>query len=396
MTAAEKILQKALVASSIGSGEWNRVQAALRDRAFFSSRVTEARILHELRENVAAIADGRKSPSEMRRDMRELLGSIGYDPGDRRGTIGDLLTKRRLDVIMDVNVRQARGFAQHLEATTGGALKAFPAYELVRVQERRAKRDWHARWAAAGGALHGGRMIALKTDPIWSNISTFGTPYPPFDYNSGMGVQDVSRSECIELGVIDPDEAPQEAPALDFNGGLTASVPFANDDDWQFLKKSFGDQVQIDRTTGSIKWRDEIFRENFEKGNFAFRLGEATNDLLASLPKTINPASVRGKALVVDQDYLNKTRDDGSDHRNHFRPNPDHPEDIPLEVRDMALLPSMWRKPDRVFESHGRLVLEIDAFDGSIYRAVVDVKSDPRLKTFYRTTEPYKTKGPDL
>ena len=146
MTASERILQKALAGSGLSSDEWSRVQAGLRDRAFFSARIEEARILHALRGQVAAIADGRLSASEMRRDTRGLLGRVGYDPGDGRGTIRDLLTKSRLDVIVDVNKRQARGWAQHLEATSQGALRAFPAYELVRVQPRRAPRDWTPRW----------------------------------------------------------------------------------------------------------------------------------------------------------------------------------------------------------------------------------------------------------
>ena len=37
MTAAEKIPQKALVASNLDSSQWNSIQAGLRDRAFFSS-----------------------------------------------------------------------------------------------------------------------------------------------------------------------------------------------------------------------------------------------------------------------------------------------------------------------------------------------------------------------
>lgn len=47
----------------------------------------------------------------------------------------------------------------------------------------------------------------------------------------------------------------------------------------------------------------------------------------------------------------------------------------------------MWHRPDRTFENLGRLVLEVDALDGSIFRAVVDVEGNPNLKTFYRTKE---------
>ena len=38
-------------------------------------------------------------------------------------------------------------------------------------------------------------MVALKEDPVWTRISRFGQPWPPFDFNSGMGVEDVSHDE---------------------------------------------------------------------------------------------------------------------------------------------------------------------------------------------------------
>ena len=58
MTPAEKIVQKSLVASGLSSREWNGVQAGLRDRAFFSSRVESARFLHAARGMVSGYAAG--------------------------------------------------------------------------------------------------------------------------------------------------------------------------------------------------------------------------------------------------------------------------------------------------------------------------------------------------
>ena len=138
MSPADKILQKALIASGnlkpgdkeklVDTAGWSKVQAGLRDRAFFSSQVTEAKILHAMRQNVAELVAGGKSPSEVRRDLRAYLYSIGYDAGENRGTIKDLMTKSRLDVMMKTNADQAKGYASHLRATTTGAILAFPAY----------------------------------------------------------------------------------------------------------------------------------------------------------------------------------------------------------------------------------------------------------------------------
>lgn len=252
----DSILQRVPVASLLNSAEWNTVAPELRARAFFSSQVTEMRILHELKQGVLEAAKGAKSPSEFRRDIRALLDMIGYSAGDAEGTVKDLRTKTRLDLILNINVQQARGYAQWREATSAGALAAFPAYELVRVRNRLRKRDWHSRWAAAGGKLFGGRMIALKTDPIWTRISVFGNPYPPFDYNSGMGIADVGRKECLALGVIDEATPTQQTPNASFNKGLSSKVPFDGDSaEFNRLKAMFGDQIEM--VNGEIRWRNK-------------------------------------------------------------------------------------------------------------------------------------------
>lgn len=55
-------------------------------------------------------------------------------------------------------------------------------------------------------------MIALKNSDVWDRLgdsNTFpdalGNPYPPFAFNSGMDVADVSRAEAERLGVILPN-----------------------------------------------------------------------------------------------------------------------------------------------------------------------------------------------
>jgi hypothetical protein len=45
-------------------------------------------------------------------------------------------------------------------------------------------------------------MIARKDSPIWEELSRFHTPYPPFDFNSGMWVKDVSREEAVGFGIL--------------------------------------------------------------------------------------------------------------------------------------------------------------------------------------------------
>ncbi len=55
--------------------------------------------------------------------------------------------------------------------------------------------------------------------------------------------------------------------------------------------------------------------------------------------------------------------------------------------------------PDRVFKSHNDIVLEVDALDGTIFRAIVGkTKGEnpkPKLRTFYRTNKPYESEDLD-
>lgn len=407
MSPADKILQKALVGSGLDTKGWSTVQAGLRDRAFFSSQVTEAKILHAMRQNVAELVSGGKSPSEVRRDLRAYLGSIGYDPDkdlkpgeqSRRGTIKDLTTKARLDVMMKTNADQAKGYASHLRATTTGAILAFPAYELVRVERRKLPRDWGARWAAAAqkvgweGVARNGAMIALKTSPIWAALSRFGNPFPPFDFNSGMGVRDVKKSVCREIGLLGPNEQPEIPDVPDFNGNLAERVPFdGSSKEYSNLRRMFGDQIKFNEEKHEIQWRSDLFADMFDPGKkFTIKLGQPTKALIDKLPSSVLADAIRGKHLTVNQSWLDKKRQDKvTDHRIHFEDMPDHPEDIPLKKGDVDMLPSLWRNPDREFEDGGDLVLEVDAVDGGMFRAIVKPGETPRLKTFYRTTETWE------
>ena len=259
MTAAEKILKKALVGSSLDSRRWNAIQAGLRDRAFFSATVQSRRILRAARDMVAQHASGGLSASEIRRDLRYVLRSEGVpeDP-ERAAAVTNLYSKARLDLIVKTNVEQARGFVRHLEANTPGGFSAFPAQELVRVRERRERRDWINRWKDHGGHFYdGGRMIALKDDPIWTAISAFGNPFPPFDFNSGMGVRGVGKAEAIRLGIItaegirEKSEKLMRSPAPGFNSSLKTEV---DADEARDLKESFGDQITV--KGGFAEWTE--------------------------------------------------------------------------------------------------------------------------------------------
>ena len=135
----------------------------------------------------------------------------------------DIASRRRLSLIYKMKYDEAREYAKYTRGQDSDALYMFPAQEFLRVEPRRVPRtDWQTRWRAAGGKLYGGRMVALKSSDVWRNLSRFDRPYPPFDFGSGMGVEDIDRDEDIELGLLPKDEPVDEIP--DFDDALETEV----------------------------------------------------------------------------------------------------------------------------------------------------------------------------
>lgn len=371
MTAEEKLLKKSLVTSGIGSSEWNTIQAGLRDRAFFSAKVESARVLSIARKRSAEVAAGKRSASEFRRDVRAQLASEGYKaPEGKEGTLEDLSSRRRLDLIRRQNVESARGYVREVEGRSPGAMAVFPAQELIRIRASKKPRDWSARWKAAGGKVYGGRMIALKGAEVWTNISRFGTPWPPFDFGSNMGVRDVDREECEKLGVLKKgEEAPKRAKIPGFNDKLEAVMPeFNGKDDPIFtkLKDDFGDQVVY--KDNRIVWKNDLIKEAFENvkegdnGRLA-SLGRVTVDALYKIPEDLRDR-YDGKGFTLTKEFsrhVQKHYEEDKDKRN-----------TPIIQGDIDLLPTIWRSPDRVTKGKdGAIILELDLLDGDTICLIV-------------------------
>ncbi len=110
--------------------------------------------------------------------------------------------------VIRMNVEFWPGYKKCIQSCDPLAFNAFPAQELFRAESRLHTRDWPSRWTDAGDDFYGGgRMIALKSDPVWTAISAFDLPYPPYDYGSGMWVRDISREETESFGLIEPGES---------------------------------------------------------------------------------------------------------------------------------------------------------------------------------------------
>lgn len=393
MTAADKILQKALVGSGMDSRQWSAVQAGLRDRAFFSATVEDVRVLGAFREAVAKVAAGEMSSSDAHTAMRDALTAAGYRPPDAEdqgpGGIRNLMNERRLDLILKTNVQQARGWAQFMEGTTPGALLAYPAQRLVRVRQRKMPRDWAARWKDAGDAVgwQGAcrdEFVALKLSPIWPELSRFGTPYPPFDFNSGMGVEDVGRRKARELGLLEEGGSgestapnggsgarpPSAVPS--FNANLQATVEGIRGDsaEGQFLKDTFGDQIDI--RNGVVKWKGELIQEVISGKAKRAEFGVCSRGFVGkAVAGGVAPETIRafeGKNISLSHQFF---IEHGGKHLDTNEPY-DH-----LVPEEFELLPTLWRSPDRVLPTRdpNRVQAEFDTLDGGMLVAIIDCRS---------------------
>jgi hypothetical protein len=233
--AQDKLRRKSIVPSAKRTAEWERMPVEFRERAQFSAGVESARFLSAIQEKLEKIVglqkeklangkDATISRSDFISDLRKVALSEGLQPQDGRyGGLQDPTSLGRLGLVYDMQTESAQGYATHTADMGEGAIDAFPAYELVRQEDRKTPRNWTARWREAGGTFYGGRMIALKTDDIWTRINRFGVPWPPFDFGSGMGLEDVDRRTCEKLGLLARGQK-VAADVPGFNDGLKANV----------------------------------------------------------------------------------------------------------------------------------------------------------------------------
>lgn len=185
-----------------------RVEAEVRERALFSARVTQAEILDGLEAAVRAVLEGEMTLSGAARELQRLIRSLGYEPeAGARGGLTDLGSDPRVNLMVEQNVASAAGYGRWAQGQDEAILDEWPAEEFLRLFPRKVPRtDWPERFNGAGGEEREGRMVALKNSGVWPRLSRFGVPYPPFDFNSGMGLRDVTRDEAERLGLLTPQE----------------------------------------------------------------------------------------------------------------------------------------------------------------------------------------------
>ena len=224
MNPADIIHIKELLPTELGSADIReRIARDILRRSVFSARMLSARYLARVRDVCASVVGGDINRADARAQLMTQLAEMGHSPLDDGG-LRNPASIARLNLIIDTQSQMAASVAT-LEAQTGAVVEMWPAWRLTRLEGRGMPRqDWPERWTAAGEAVGWqgaakGAWVALKSSPIWQALGdgaggfrdTFGNPFPPFAYGSGLGWEDVDAEECAELGrSTDGAESPRD------------------------------------------------------------------------------------------------------------------------------------------------------------------------------------------
>lgn len=257
--AAEKLGGRSVVGSKLRSREWAKVRDGLRERAFFSATIENVRFLQRGRDAIAEFLQGTRekvvSPSgkestalatgsraDFVRQMKDFLAAEGVERTS--GGLQDITSERRLGLIFDVQTRSMQDYGAWKQGQDPDVLDAFPAQRFIRVVDVKTPRDDHEPFEG---------QVALKSDlDFWRSINRdFNVPWGPWGWGCGHDVEDVSRDEAEELGLLQPGEkvSPVEQQ---LNADLKASVTNLDPDLVTLLQEQFGDQVEI--TEDGARW----------------------------------------------------------------------------------------------------------------------------------------------
>lgn len=234
------LMDKEQLPADWDAATWQDQEPDFRTKAFFSSRVENARFLDrahgflfdylaKVRETIVQ-PDGTVVKALQISDrehfvkrMRDFMITEGMAKHEEFKSVNqkdvtDIRSLARLRLIFDTNVRQAYGYGQWKQGMTPAALRAFPAARLIRDRGVKEPRPRHQ--ANLGEVL-------LKTDPRWASyhnakdIGGFEVPWGPYGFNSGVTQEDVGKAEARSLGLNVDRVVPVPAKITD---GTEASV----------------------------------------------------------------------------------------------------------------------------------------------------------------------------
>ncbi len=262
--ALQKLGARSPIGSLLNSEQWKTVPLALRERAFFSSTIENIRFLQRARDAIADFLSGARetlptgevalatgSRSEFVKQMSQFAIAEGMGPLDpsQKGGLQDITSQTRLNLIFDINQQSSEDYGYWKQGMDPDVLDEFPAQRFIREVEVKTPRIIHQQ---------NQDVVRLKTDlGFWMtmndpSIGGFGVAWGPWGFGSGMGVEDVDRTEAEDLGLLQPGE--QVKPVeKDFNDKLQASTTGLDPDLVATMQEAFGGQIEI--SSDGAKWK---------------------------------------------------------------------------------------------------------------------------------------------
>ncbi len=260
---------RTILPTDLGTGALRELSGSVKRQAMFSAHTTYGGYLQNVNNWIERIlkpdgaAPGQTlNKATVRLRMKQELQSLGYVPSaEDAGTLRDLGSDERLDLIIQTNIDIDRGYGWRQQGMDPEILSAWPAQELFRYADsdygpefnrgeaKSHSEGWEERWAKAADAADDlparraleehGRMVARKDSAIWDFLGSselfddgIDNPYPPFAFNSHMEVRDVDRAEAVALEVIgEDDEVEPDDLELEecFGASLANDVPALRD-----------------------------------------------------------------------------------------------------------------------------------------------------------------------
>lgn len=234
-------MDRGILPTWMGTAELDELEQAIKERAVFSARTTNAVYLESLKERIGRLlAEGYEGDrAQLRLELKQILAALGYDPekgfpGDEKldippalaGSLQDLSSDKRINLILDTQLELMAGKGQEQRGSSKESLDLFPAWELVRVKDARVPRDWFTRFKQAGGRLLEDadgrkRLVAHKLDEVWSVLGdraifkdALGVSHPPFAFGSGMAWEAIEADEWQALaGTENREPSTEKLPA---------------------------------------------------------------------------------------------------------------------------------------------------------------------------------------
>lgn len=173
-----------------GMPDWRSVLEAL----VWSRRGLAQLVRPEIEEQMNLLLAAQINEATARAALRTALRQKGVDPLD-----GEV---EAVETILHTNTDLKRRHDNYLKENSQVVLEMYPAVELKEWADLKFPRDWNAAWENAGGRRVEGRRVARVDDLVWTKLSDFGVPFPPFSFERWMETEIISRSEAVELGVL--------------------------------------------------------------------------------------------------------------------------------------------------------------------------------------------------